>query len=303
MRGVAERLRAGEFVLLDGATGTELQRRGVPMHGVAWSAAANFTHPGVVRAVHEDYVRAGADVIVANSFAAERPVLVKAGLGDRFRECNLEAMRLAREARDAAAGGRPVAVAGSISIWDPPRGASAARAAVAEQAAILAEGGADLLALEMMIATDEASAALEGARRAGLPVWLGLSVRLEKDGQVRLLREGEPLEAALASLVPLRPDAILIMHSLPEATGPALRILRAAWDGPAGAYAHMGEFKMPDWKWTGVRPPAEYAEEAAGWAALGARILGGCCGLGPEYVEALGRRLRGAPSTSGEPTP
>ena len=296
MNSPAERLASGEVVLMDGATGTELQRRGVPMHGVAWSASALLTHPGVVREVHEDYVRAGADVIVANSFAAERPLLEKAGLGDRVRELNLAAMRLAREARDAAAGERPVAVAGSISIWDPPKSFSAARAAVEEQAGLLAEGGADLVALEMMIASDEAAAAIEGARRTGLPVWLGLSVRLEKDGRVVLLREGEPLEAALASLVPLRPDAILIMHSLPEATGPALRILRAAWDGPAGAYAHMGEFTMPEWRWVGVRPPAEYAEEAAGWVALGARIVGGCCGLGPDYVAALARRFRRPPA-------
>jgi S-methylmethionine-dependent homocysteine/selenocysteine methylase len=171
-------------------------------------------------------------------------------------------MRLAREARDAAAGPRPVAVAGSISIWDPPRSFSAARAAVAEQAGILADGGADLVALEMIISTDEAAAAIEGVREAGLPVWLGLSVRLEKDGRVLLLREGEPLDAALASLVPLRPDAILIMHSLPEATGPALRILRGAWDGPAGAYAHMGEFTMPDWRWE--RPPARGVRRGGG---------------------------------------
>ena len=73
------RLAAGGVVLLDGATGTELQRRGVPMHERAWSAAAVFTHPGTVREVHEDYVRAGSDVIVtlAPQYSSARCTLSK----------------------------------------------------------------------------------------------------------------------------------------------------------------------------------------------------------------------------------
>lgn len=293
MRTPPERLAAGEVVLLDGATGTELQRRGVPMDDAAWSATALLTHPDAVRAVHEDYLRAGADVIVANTFSTGRPLLEKAGLADRFREMNLLAMRLAREARDAAARGRAVAVAGSISVWDPPASPAAARAAFAEQAAVLAEGGADLVALEMMVSGAEAAVAVEAARGTGLPVWAGLSVRRAADGGVVLLRDDEPLEDGLAALVPAHPDAILIMHSLPGVTGPALRLLRGAWEGPTGAYAHMGEFTMPEWRWVGLSSPAEYAAEAEGWVALGARAIGGCCGLGPEYVEALARRLLG----------
>ncbi|HEX5692919.1 MAG TPA: homocysteine S-methyltransferase family protein, partial [Roseiflexaceae bacterium] len=77
------RLDAGQVIMLDGATGTELQRRGVPMHGFAWSAAALDTHPDIVRAVHEDYIRAGADVIITNTFSTARHVLETAGLGDR----------------------------------------------------------------------------------------------------------------------------------------------------------------------------------------------------------------------------
>ena len=93
------RLDQGKVIILDGATGTDLQRRGVPMHGFAWSAAALDTHPETVRAVHEDYIRAGADVIITNSFSTARHVLEPAGLGDRVRALNQRAVSLAREAR------------------------------------------------------------------------------------------------------------------------------------------------------------------------------------------------------------
>lgn len=87
------------------------------MHGFAWSAAALDTHPETVRAVHEDCIRAGADVIIATTFSTARHVLEPAGLGDRVRALNLRAVALAREAREKAAAGRAVAVAGSISSF------------------------------------------------------------------------------------------------------------------------------------------------------------------------------------------
>ncbi len=114
MDELAARLGGGELILLDGATGTELQRRGVPMDAAAWSAAALVTHPQTVREVHEDYIRAGADVVTTNSFSTAWHQLEPAGLGDRFRELNARAVELARQARENAAD-RPVAVAGSIS--------------------------------------------------------------------------------------------------------------------------------------------------------------------------------------------
>ena len=116
-RDLLARLDQDKIIILDGATGTELQRRGVPMHGFAWSAAALDTHPETVRALHEDYIRAGADVIITNSFSTARHVLEPAGLGDRVRALNQRAVSLAQAARENAASGRPVAIAGSISSF------------------------------------------------------------------------------------------------------------------------------------------------------------------------------------------
>ena len=108
-----QRLDVGEVVILDGATGTELEKRGVPMDDAAWDAAALATHPDTVREVHEDYIKAGADVIITNTFATARHVLEPAGMGERCREVNVRAVTLAKEARENAAA-RPVFIAGSI---------------------------------------------------------------------------------------------------------------------------------------------------------------------------------------------
>ena len=97
MTNLQSRLKNGEVLILDGAMGTELQRRGVSMHSIAWSAAALLTHPEVVRHVHEDYIRVGADVIITNSFSTARHALEVAGMGYRTVEINRRAVELAQE--------------------------------------------------------------------------------------------------------------------------------------------------------------------------------------------------------------
>ena len=77
-----DKLSSGQVIVLDGATGTEIARRGGEMHSAAWCAVANKTHPDVVRQIHENYVQAGADVITTNTFATCRHVLAGAGMAD-----------------------------------------------------------------------------------------------------------------------------------------------------------------------------------------------------------------------------
>ena len=111
-------LAAGEVVIADGGMGTQLQAEGVPMDEVAWCARANLAQPEVVQRVHEAYIRAGAQVIIANTFAASRAGLERAGLGGHVAEANVNAVSAALAAREAAATG-PVVVAGSMSSFCP----------------------------------------------------------------------------------------------------------------------------------------------------------------------------------------
>ncbi|MFQ5741604.1 MAG: homocysteine S-methyltransferase family protein [Acidobacteriota bacterium] len=174
-----ETLDGGNVLLIDGGMGTELQRRGVPMDQVAWSGAAVLTHPDTVRETHEDYIRAGAQVIITNTFGSTRQMLEPAGYGDQVESVLRGAVKLARQARDNVAG-HTVAVAGSISTEPPGFDRDAFLSpdkeleAYREAAGLLADAGVDLIALEMIVETVHASLALEAALEAKLPLWLGI---------------------------------------------------------------------------------------------------------------------------------
>jgi S-methylmethionine-dependent homocysteine/selenocysteine methylase len=296
MSALQQRLDGGEVVILDGATGTELERRGAPMDDAAWDAAALATHPDMVREVHEDYIRAGADVIITNTFATARHVLEPAGMGERFRELNIRAVTLAKEARHNAAEG-PIFIAGSISTmsarddhdYEPP--AERARANYREQAEVLAESGVDVIALEMMRDLDQTTYAVEAAVATGLPVWVGFSCKTTDEGTVVLWDGEHTLVEALEHIPTLGASLVSIMHTLTEDTPAALRKVSEYWSGPVGAYPHSGEFIMPNWQFIDMISPEDFAREAQGWLEMGVQLIGGCCGIGPEHIRLLKEQL------------
>jgi S-methylmethionine-dependent homocysteine/selenocysteine methylase len=313
--GVADlvfgRLADGELVIIDGGMGTQLQAEGVPMDEVAWSARANLDQPDVVQRVHEEFIRAGAEVIIANTFAASRAALEPAGLGSRVADANRSAVRAALRARDAAAT-RPVAVAGSMSSFcpavmdggyqDAPPDRPASEdprfpdlADYREQAQLLAEAGADLIVLEMIEAHAYGRAAVRAAAETGLPVWLGISTARRLDGTLGTFAElggGDSFEDLLAALAGPSLAAVTVMHSSPEVIPDAIEIIRRHFAGPAGAYAETGGWVPPNWVFDGLTP-GEYLQHAITWADQGAQLIGGCCGTGPEHIRVLADRLAG----------
>ena len=291
------RLSDGPVALLDGAMGTELQRRGVPMHPVAWSAAALKTHPQVVRQIHSDNIAAGAEIITTNSFGTSRHVLEPAGLGGEVAALNRLAVTLAREARDAFASDRPIWIAGSISSFiaeaDLKNTPSLedARRSYTEQAELLAEGGVDLLLLEMMRDIENSRLAVECALATGLPVWIGFTCK--KNGEAIVLRGRDverPLAEAIGPVTEPGGALVAIMHSELDVVEPALDILSSRWSGPRGAYPHSGDFVMPNWLFDEIVETDSFAETAAGWADRVA-VLGGCCGISPDHIRALAHKL------------
>jgi S-methylmethionine-dependent homocysteine/selenocysteine methylase len=284
-----ETLSSGRTLLLDGATGTELRRRGMALSDATWSALASLDDLDLLRTIHRDYIDAGADVITTNTFATTRFVLEAAGHGDDFRVVNSRAVAAAREARDM--GGREVAIAGSLSCL-PPRfdvhaypDENTERAAYLELAETLAEAGVDLLALEMLQETRHAPLACEAARVVGLPFWIGVSCRLGAGTAiVGFDFPLVPLAECLEALLPFAPAAVNVMHSPVSAVEPALREVRARWAGPLGAYPEIGDGtpQAPH-----AVSPDNLAAQARGWMAGGAQIIGGCCGTTPEHIRAL----------------
>lgn len=301
MGQLTARLAAGKLLLLDGATGTELQRRGASMHSAAWCATATLTHPDILLGVHRDYILAGADIITTNTFSTNRSMLEPAGLADKLREINTRAVRLALQARELAAVDRPVIVAGSMSHQVPVVAGHDFRDLEAipnkevaagnfrEMADILAESGVDMILMEMMSDPDLALPAIEAAQATGLPVWVGLSARLEEDGRLVAYHRREMPFAESVQAITLAGGSVFgIMHSNIQAIAPGLEIMRSYWDGPLMAYPDSGTFSMPDWIFKDIIAPADLLELSRGWReSYGVNVLGGCCGLGLEHIQAL----------------
>jgi methionine synthase I (cobalamin-dependent) len=286
-------LRSGRILIVDGAMGTELRRRGMILDAYAWSGPAALTHPDLLSTIHADYLRAGADVVTTNTFGTNRFVLDAAGLADRFLEINRAAVRAARNAFERA--GRKAAIAGSISCLPPGFDISAypdphtESAAYEELAALLAELGVDLLALEMMEDVEHAVRACEAARRVGLPIWLGVSARLAADG--RLVAYDFPrtsLSSILDALLGSEPAVVNVMHTPVAAVPAALQLLERRWRGYRGAYPEIGEEAGGAEAHSGdASSPRELASSASGWIRAGARVIGGCCGTTPAHIKAL----------------
>ena len=206
MHDLAQRFSDPRPIILDGATSTELQRMGVPMSADTWSGLAAISHPDVLRELHVQYLRAGAEVIIANTYAAAPQHVAAAGFGDRAREINLRSAELALEAREAAADG-PAWVAGSLSLMAPGFRSANRQAplqhaeGLRQQAEWLAEAGVDLLVLEMLRDIEWSSAAVDAALSVGLPVWSGFSCVVDDGGTVMTqgtVGEPVPLDDALA---------------------------------------------------------------------------------------------------------
>jgi S-methylmethionine-dependent homocysteine/selenocysteine methylase len=300
------RLAAGQVLVLDGATGTELQRRGVDTALPLWSARALIEAPAVLRAIHAAYVAAGADIITTNTFRTHRRTLTRAGIGARARELTALAVQIAREAAQAD---RTVFVAGSMSpledCYAPHRVPPNADLQVehAEMAQQLAEAGCDVLLVETMNTIREAVIAAQCATATGLPVCVSFVVgpggrppdQIDPIGQDEplTLLSSESLAEAVAALRLIDP-AVIMINCVPLAfCDRALAELRALCSGSIGLYANVGHADdAVGWTLTDDVQPAAYAQHARRWCDQGAIIVGGCCGTTPEYITALSDMVR-----------
>lgn len=292
MTTLKARLDAGETLILDGGTGTEMERRGIPMREGAWCGIGSIVNPDGVRGVHESYVTAGADVIIANTYASARHVLAQADMAHEFEHANRLGIELAQQARDTSAR-KPVAVAGSISttaMHGERSSTDVLRVNYNEQAEIQAEAGADLIILEMMRDIEDTQIAIEAVQRTGLPLWVGYSCKMV-DGEPWLFNEGHSLADGLKAIDPSGIDLVAIMHTETVEIDACLDVVDAHWSGPTGAYAQTGEFKPPHWQFIDTISPADYGDACSRWHDRGVQVLGGCCGIGPEHIDHLGTIL------------
>ncbi len=293
--------------VLDGGMGRELARRGAPFRQPEWSALALMEAPETVREVHQAYVASGAQVITTNSYA-----LVPFHIGDeRFAEDGerLAALagQLARDVADGQAGA--VQVAGSLPpLFGSYRADLFEADRVSELATPLIRGlspHVDIWLAETMSLIAEPLALKALLPGDGKPFWVSFTLEDEAPGSEPTLRSGERVADAVAALASAGVSAILFNCCQPEVIEGALKVASARLqalgrtDIRLGAYANA--FPPQPKEATAndgldeIRAdlgPQDYLGWAKRWRSVGANLIGGCCGIGPEHIQALASRLR-----------
>ncbi len=290
------RFDAGDILIMDGGMGSEIQRRGVQLSRSTWSARAVSTHPELVRQISIDFIKAGAEIIIANTYSTGKTTLARAGRAEESEKYNRDAVTLALEAREQAKASWPVWVCGSMSPCAPelavepqPR-AEDAREQYEEQARVFKDLGVDIILLETFYRLVDMTEALKAADKTGLPVWLGICTDAEPGGELLGLHgpyySGETMTQALAVAKDFNVRAHFINHAPPARTTETLKMLREKVSTPIGAYAHiMGEQLGPS------MTPKAYYEFAQDWAEVGAQVIGGCCGVTDDHIRELKEHL------------
>ncbi len=282
-------------LLLDGATGTELGRRGVDISLPLWSARALLEAPDVLHAIHHDFLAAGADAVTANTFRTHRRSLARAEMGDRAADLTRQAVGIAKAARDER---KPDAIVlGSVApledCYQPALAPDEAtcRAEHAEMIGNLLDAGVDLVLIETMNNLPEARAAAREAQRLAPSKWI-ISFCTKSLGPAGILLSDEPLSDLLGELH----DAYAVGVNCVAAPSveAQVRFLRDALPDHVRiiAYANIGYAdEAGNWVITDAVDPAQYAQYAQRWIDAGATIIGGCCGTTPATIQAIADRL------------
>lgn len=282
-------------LILDGATGTELNRRGVNTGLPLWSANALLTdHDSrILQQIHEDYLRAGADIITTNTFRTHRRALTPSGNTDRALELTSRAVTIARAAIVNTVPDSPKFIAGSVSTLEdcyrpdlvPPD--AELRAEHAERIDHFVQCGVDLILIETINTIREAVIMAGLAVVTGTPVVV--SFVCNREGRIL---SGETLTEAANQLLALGISAIGVNCGPTPNLSKPLAELRSVCgaDFPLIAYGNIGYADDEvGWVNTDSENPAAYCEHAVHWPA---KIVGGCCGTTPEHIAALKSMLK-----------
>lgn len=293
---LAKALAGRDWLLADGATGTELFNRGL---GAGEAAEAwNLSNPAEVRAVMRGAIQAGADLVLTNSYGGNGALLGRVGLGQQVADLNRAAAELAREEADRA--GRMVLVAGSVGptgeILAPmgPVAPAQASALFLEQIEALKAGGADLIWIETMADLVELRAAFEACAQAEMP-WCGT---MNFDTAGRTMMGDTPARFAKATMrLPHAPLAIGANCGL--GLGPLLASVLELAEAESGlpliAKGNAGVPMMTDGHIHYDATPEAMADYACLARDIGAAIIGGCCGTTPEHLSAMRKALEERP--------
>jgi 5-methyltetrahydrofolate--homocysteine methyltransferase len=276
-------------VVTDGAWGTQLQRLGLPVGACpdAWS----LTQPDKVESVARSYVEAGSQVVLTNTFGANRFILARHGLAEKVAEVNRAGVELSRR----AATGRALVFASmgpsGVMLMMGQVPPETLQAAFAEQAKAMAQAGADGIVIETMSDLEEEKLALAAARETGLPVvaCMTFDSGAKKDRTMMGVTPEQAAEQLTAA------GADVIGSNCGQGVAGMVEIcrrLRGNTDRPLWIKANAGLPEMVDGQTVYRQTPDEFAAYAPQLLEAGATFFGGCCGTSPDFIKALAARLK-----------
>ncbi len=288
-QNLIERLKQSP-VLCDGAMGTLLYAKGIFINRCY--DELNLSQPELIRAVHHDYLHAGAEIIETNTFGANSFRLARHSMSDRVREINLAGASVAHEAAKSF----DVWVAGSIGplgVRIEPLGKTSfeeARAAFREQIEALVEGGVDILMLETFGYVEELHQAVQACRDVNPKIPIVAQVTIDEDG---ICLDGSDPEAFAARLTEWNVDVLGINCSVgPVAMLDAIERVRAVTTLPLAAQPNAGMPRSVEGRNIYLCSPEYMASYTRKFVAAGVQLIGGCCGTTPDHIRAMKSALR-----------
>ncbi len=280
-----------EVLLADGAMGTLLLARGIEPKALM---EQNLTHPDLIRQIHLDYIRAGAQLIETNTFLANRLRLAEYGLDSELEAINRAAVRIAREA--VRISGEEVFIAGSVG----PLGALVKpygnltlddlSAAYVEQIAILVDEGVDVIIIETHPSLLEALEAVRAAKTVSPTTPIIAQMTFLEDGKSKF---GDDLRRSLEALAAADADVVGVNCSGPQMTYDIIYGFLTTTDLPVSIMPNAGLPQFIGGRTIYLSSPEYLREYARRFVEAGANILGGCCGTTPEHIRAMSAVVRG----------
>tara|TARA_B100000579_G_scaffold392945_1_gene369227 strand:- start:237 stop:1130 length:894 start_codon:yes stop_codon:yes gene_type:complete len=288
----------------DGGMGTELRMRGVevPSHVESiWSALALTENTSTIKEIHLDYIKAGAEFIIANNYAVTQPILKRVNLSHRLEELTLKAIQIAREAIEES--GKDILLAASL----PPLETSYRSDLIIDsksmdsmymELAKILENEVDIIICETMSHSKEARSALTSIQKSRSQKWLGWTVY----GNQNTLPSGETITEAFNIVSDLDCDAYLINCGGANLITEGIKELKKLTNKKIGGYGNSEKIDISNEDrsdrpeedhWASATPidEEEYAKEAEIWVKEGASIVAGCCRTRPAHIKEIVRTL------------
>jgi len=294
IHSLQSRLQNKERILMDGAMGTEILRRDSNTTLPLWSAEALLNNPKIIQQIHEDYIKAGAEIIITDTFRTTKRAFGKKRIAQKAKSATTLACRLAQAAIKRTKPNHTIYIAGSIAPLEdcylpeltPPE--KDLKREHLEYVKDLKAGGIDFLLIETMITLRETKAAVNAAKELAMPFAVSFCTNQKSD-----LLGGESLQEVIAIIERYDPLFIGVNCVSPESAARTLKKLKKITKYPISVYAQGDGIPNDDqgWEFIEEKNMKKYVKFAKEWINEGAQIIGGCCGTTPDYIEKIRKFL------------